>query len=104
MDCEEAARLLDRGEAVAVDVREPREWDAGHLRGSLHIPMRELGARQDELPAGTTIVAVCRTGNRSGAVTRALRDAGYEAENLEGGLKAWVRLGLPLEPPGGRVV
>lgn len=103
MDSVEAARLLERGDAVAVDVREPAEWNAGHIRDSLHIPMRELGLRQDELPTDRTIVAVCRTGNRSGAVTRALRNAGYSVENLEGGLKAWVREGLPLDPPDGRV-
>lgn len=104
MDPQEAARLLERGEAVAVDVREPAEWDAGRIRGSVHIPMRELVLRRSELPRETTIVAVCRTGNRSGAVTQALRNAGYSVENLEGGLKAWVREGLVLDPPGGRVI
>ena len=104
MEAREAAHLLERGEAVAVDVREPAEWDAGRIRGSLHIPMHELALRQGELPRETTIVAVCRTGNRSGAVTLALLDAGYRAENLEGGLVAWVREGLALDPPGGRVL
>jgi rhodanese-related sulfurtransferase len=103
MDVREAAALLDRGEAVALDVREPSEWRAGRMPGAKHVPMGELGARTSELPRDTTIVAVCRSGNRSGFVTHALRDAGFRAENLEGGMLAWVRAGLPVEPPDGRV-
>ena len=48
-------------------------------------------------------MVVCRSGQRSAAVTEALVRAGYEAENLAGGLYAWVAAGLPIEPPGGRV-
>ncbi|MCC6223882.1 MAG: rhodanese-like domain-containing protein [Thermoleophilia bacterium] len=91
------------GGAVALDVRELDEWEVGRIAGALHIPVGELAARQGELPAGRPIVAVCRSGQRSAAVTEALLRAGYEAENLTGGLHAWVAAGLPLEPPGGRV-
>jgi rhodanese-related sulfurtransferase len=73
------------------------------MPGAKHVPMGELGARTSELPRDTTIVAVCRSGNRSDFVTHALRDAGFRAENLEGGMLAWVRAGLPVEPPDGRV-
>lgn len=103
MNAREAAHLLERGEAVALDVREPAEWRAGRMAGALHIPMGQLAQRAGELPRETTIVAVCRSGNRSGIVTHALCQAGYRAENLEGGLKAWVRAGLPLEPAHGRI-
>jgi rhodanese-related sulfurtransferase len=48
-------------------------------------------------------VAVCRSGNRSGLATSALRRAGYDVDNLRGGLKAWQASGLPLDPPDGRV-
>ncbi len=103
MDVHEAARLLERGQAVAIDVREPSEWQAGRMPGARHLPLGELAHRADELPRETTIIAVCRSGNRSDLVTRALRDAGYPAHNLEGGMKAWVRAGLPLDPPDGRI-
>lgn len=91
------------GGALALDVREADEWEVGRIAGALHIPVGELVARQGELPAGRPIVAVCRSGQRSATVTEALIRAGYEAENLAGGLHAWVSAGLPLEPPGGRV-
>jgi rhodanese-related sulfurtransferase len=104
MKAQEAASLLACGEAIALDVREPDEWNAGRIAGALHIPMGELAQRQHELLRDRTIVAVCRRGNRSRMVTKALRRAGYEAENLDGGLKGWQRADLPLEPAGGRVV
>ena len=103
MDVHEAARLLEAGEAVALDVREPSEWRHGRIPGALHLPMAELPARSSLLPHDRTIVAVCRSGNRSGQVAQALRRQRYRIENLEGGLKAWRRAGLPLDPPDGRV-
>ncbi|MCL4289790.1 MAG: rhodanese-like domain-containing protein [Thermoleophilia bacterium] len=102
VDARAAADRLASG-SVALDVRELDEWEAGRIAGSRHIPMGVLVARQDELPAGMPIVVVCRSGQRSAAVTEALVRAGYEAENLAGGLHAWVAAGLPIEPPGGRV-
>lgn len=85
-----------RDELVFLDVREEDEWEAGHIDGSLHIPMGELGERQDELPADRPIVAVCRSGNRSAAVTEALKRAGYDVENLVGGVAEWDGVGLDL--------
>ncbi len=96
-----AARLADG--AVALDVRELDEWEVGRIAGAFHIPMGELVVRQGELPPGRPIVAVCRSGQRSAAVTEALVRAGYEAENLAGGMHAWVAAGLPIEPLGGWV-
>ena len=85
-----------RDELVFLDVRENDEWQAGHIEGAVHIPMGELAARQDELPQDRTIVAVCRTGRRSAAVTEALVRAGYDAHNLIGGVAEWKGVGLDL--------
>jgi len=84
-----------------LDVREPDEWEAGHIAGAQHIPLGELRERLAEVPKGRTILAVCRHGNRSEAATRGLRTLGYAVENLEGGVTAWKRAGLPLEAEGG---
>lgn len=81
------------GEIHLLDVREDDEWDAGHIEGAQHIPMGELVQRQDEIPKDETIVCVCRTGGRSGAVAGALSDAGYDAHNLEGGMQSWAAAG-----------
>lgn len=100
---QEARALLARDGALALDVRESFEWQHGRIREALHIPLGELGARLHELPRDRRIVAVCRSGSRSAAVTGALRQRGYDAVNLAGGMLAWAGSGLPLEPENGRV-
>ena len=95
IDADEARQRVDDG-AVLLDVREPEEWNAGRVDGSLWIPMREIGARQGDLPGDTPIVVICRSGHRSGKVVAALVQAGYDAVNLGGGIKAWDALGLPI--------
>ena len=77
------------GGRLLLDVREADEWDAGHAPAAVWIPLGELSARADELPATGRIVAICRTGARSLAVAAALIDAGYDAVNLDGGMRAW---------------
>ncbi len=99
MDAETARARRD--DFFLLDVREPDEWQAGHMTGSYHIPMRELGARQAELPQDRPILCICRSGNRSGTVTRSLAEAGYQVENLDGGLQQWESLGYDLETPDG---
>lgn len=85
-----------RDDLFLLDVREPAEWQAGHVDGATHIPMSELGAAQGALPTDRPILCICRSGQRSAMVTGALERAGYDAENLEGGLLAWVEARLPL--------
>ena len=88
VEAEEGRRLVDGG-AFLLDVREADEWDAGHAPEATWIPMGDLQARVGELPRDVTIVAICRTGSRSAAVTAALIGAGYDAVNLGGGMRAW---------------
>jgi sulfur-carrier protein adenylyltransferase/sulfurtransferase len=81
----------ERGEALMlVDVREPREFAAGHLLGAINMPMSELDRRLAELPAGSTAVFMCRSGGRSlRACGQALRGGTVTPLQLEGGLLAW---------------
>ena len=101
---EDAHERLSRREATILDVRERREWKAGHVPGSKNIPLSTLASRAHELPAQRTYVAVCRSGSRSRSATATLRNAGFDVLNLKGGMHAWHRAGLPLEPRNGRVV
>lgn len=96
-------RATDEGAAI-VDVRERQEWDAAHVPGALHIPLGELERRLGELPRDRPLVAACRSGSRSAEATRLLREHGYDAANLAGGMEAWQRAGLPIEPPAGEVI
>lgn len=99
MDANEASTRRD--ELFLLDVREDDEWAAGHVPGSVHVPMRELGARQADLPTDRTILCICRSGNRSSMVMRALADAGYDVENLDGGLQSWEAFGHDLQDISG---
>jgi rhodanese-related sulfurtransferase len=87
-------------ELVVLDVREDDEWQAGHVEGSVHIPLMQLGERYAELPAGQTLV-VCLVGSRSAYAAAFLLQQGHDAVNLEGGLVAWQRAGRPLVTDSG---
>ncbi|PPH00470.1 rhodanese-like domain-containing protein [Rathayibacter sp. AY1F6] len=89
----DAVGLVARDEVWLLDVREPHEWVAGHAPAAHHIPMGEIGARQDELPADTAILVVCHSGVRSAMVTQALDGAGYEVANVDAGMTAWAAAG-----------
>ncbi|HZD88244.1 MAG TPA: rhodanese-like domain-containing protein [Gaiellaceae bacterium] len=101
---EDAHDRASRREAVILDVRERREWRAGHAPGSKNIPLSTLAERHHELKDDRTYVAVCRSGGRSRSATAQLRAAGFEVLNVKGGMHAWRRAGLPLEPRNGRVL
>ena len=90
-----------RSDLHLLDVREQDEWDAGHIEGAQHIPLGQLAARLGEVPKEQTVVAVCRSGSRSDRAAKGLRQSGFEAENLDGGVTAWSRAGLPLVAKGG---
>jgi rhodanese-related sulfurtransferase len=83
-------------DAVVLDVREDDEWESGHIAGSTHVPLSELMARVDEVPATDPLVVVCRVGARSAQVAAWLRGQGRDAVNLAGGLDAWADAGRPL--------
>jgi len=93
----EAAQLVGEQGGVLLDVREPDEWVIVRAPGALHIPMRQLAASTDRLPAGGTIVCICHVGARSAIVADALAGAGYDAVNVTGGMEAWESEGLPVE-------
>ncbi len=99
----EAARLLEEGEALVLDVRDEEEWSAGHIPDAMWVPMEEVEGRLDDLPSAKRVVTVCRSGKRSSKVAAQLREHGFEADNVEGGMEAWQEAGLSMEPPHGRV-
>jgi len=95
---------LVAGGAQLIDVRESYEREAGRIPDdSAHIELDRLTAEADSLDRERAVVFYCRSGNRSALAAQAFAAAGYDAHNLDGGLKAWVADGLPLEPADGRV-
>jgi|1186.fasta_scaffold10323_3 rhodanese-related sulfurtransferase len=88
VSAEEGHDLVEAG-AVLLDVREADEWEAGHAPEATWIPLGEMQHRVGELPRDGRIVAICRSGSRSRVVAGALLQAGYDAVNLDGGMRAW---------------
>ncbi|MDP2832399.1 MAG: rhodanese-like domain-containing protein [Pseudomonadota bacterium] len=97
---QEAVMLFNHEDALLLDVREQSEWSDGHIARARHIPLGKLKDRLAELEKfkGKPIIAVCRSGNRSGSACGTLKKAGFEnLHNLAGGMQAWEQAGLPRE-------
>lgn len=95
----DATLKLNREDAVLVDVRETQEWDRGHIAGSRHIALGQIGKRLHELEKFKTkpVIVVCASGNRSSSACGALKRAGFEQVfNLSGGIGAWSDANLPV--------
>jgi rhodanese-related sulfurtransferase/DNA-binding HxlR family transcriptional regulator len=88
---EELLKRLRRSDVVLVDVRPAEEFDAGHIRGAISIPLDELDERVAELPEDSEIVAYCRGAFCAYAhqAVRTLRAEGRPARRLEGGWPEW---------------
>jgi len=80
-----------------VDVREPDEWDDGHIAGAVHIPLGDLLQRAAELDPKRPVVTVCHLGARSLIAADALLRAGFrDVVSMAGGMAAWERAGEPV--------
>jgi len=85
-------RLAQGDEIVLIDVREPYEWNIGHIEGAQHIPMQQIPKRLDEIPREKDVVMICRSGARSGHVQQHLLQQGFtRVKNLTGGMQRWAR-------------
>ncbi len=98
-----AAALIEAGDAELIDVRRPYEWEAGRIEGARHIEVNDLTGEAESISRDGTVIFYCRSGSRSALAAAAFRQAGWDARNLAGGLRAWVEHGLPLDPPDGQV-
>ncbi len=103
---DEIKTTLDRdkkGEFLLLDVRQPEEYEAGHIPGAMFIPLGELEARQGELDRGKKIIAYCRSGRRSMAAAIALCGLGFKGiHHLDGGIINWsheIITGIPERRP-----
>ena len=96
----QAVQLLNRKDAVMIDVREPAEFSAGHAPNAKNIPLAQLDKRIGELEKfkNRPAVVVCQTGSRSHAATALLKKAGFaEVVVLAGGIGAWQQANMPVE-------
>jgi rhodanese-related sulfurtransferase len=95
----EATLLINRQDALVLDVRETAEWSTGHIPNARHIALGHLGKHLSEIEKhkDKPVIVVCASGNRSGAGCRVLKQAGFQqVRNLAGGVNAWSDAGLPM--------
>ena len=105
VDVQRAHALLEAGEAVLVDVREPDEFAAARIEGAILAPLSRmpqawLGL---DLPADKTVIVMCRVGGRSGRVCEAFGPEGPDGQavvNMDGGILDWQAAGLPVITEG----
>lgn len=96
----QATQLINRKDALILDLREPKEYEGGRVPNAMHIPLSQLSSRGQELGKFTArpLIAYCGRGNRSRSAAGALAKLGFkEMYALRGGLRAWADAGLPLE-------
>ncbi|RCK74945.1 MAG: Sulfur carrier protein adenylyltransferase ThiF [Anaerolineae bacterium] len=83
--------------AFILDVRQPEEWNEGHIPNATLIPLDQLAQRVNELPRDREIVVVCRSGNRSREGTLILLENGFkQVSSMAGGILDWSAKGYPL--------
>ena len=102
IDPTRGAQLATDGSHILIDVREDSEWAAGHAPRARHVPLGAVA--NTDFPAGTPVIAVCRSGGRSSQAVTELAARGVDAHNLTGGMHAWAQAGLPVTDAHGRPV
>jgi rhodanese-related sulfurtransferase len=96
IEAQEAKALVEKGQAVVVDVRSRAAWDTGHVAGAFHVPMDELAARMAQLPKDKLVITYCTCPAEASAVGAAqkMQAAGFtRLAALKGGLSAWQQVG-----------
>ena len=96
----EATQLINRSDALVLDLRSAQEYASGHILGARNIPLAELERRIGELDKhrAKPVILHCGDGNRAGGAVGLLRKSGFgSVQNLAGGYAAWLAAGLPVQ-------
>ncbi|MEQ9080192.1 MAG: rhodanese-like domain-containing protein [Sandaracinaceae bacterium] len=84
VDGHEVRRMVLEEDAVLLDVRTEAEFESGHARSAINIPLQELASRRAELPRDLRIIVYCRSGGRSATAAALLSREGYEVLDAGG--------------------
>jgi len=86
------------GDAPLYDVREPGEYDSGHVDGAIAVPLGEVAESLDKFANDRRVYVICASGARSGRAVEYLRASGIDAHNVAGGTNAWIESGRHTTP------
>lgn len=98
INLDEASIIYEQHDATIIDVRRPDEYEAGHVKDAISIPVDDLFSRIEELPKGSKLLFICAQGVRSGLACEMAAAMGLDSDNLyniEDGTSAWIDKGLP---------
>jgi rhodanese-related sulfurtransferase len=95
IDAEELEQRRSTG-APLLDVRNPDEYEQGHVPGAVLIPLPELPDRLAEVPTGEPLLVICQGGGRSQRACEFLAADGRDVANVAGGTAGWVDSGRPV--------
>jgi hydroxyacylglutathione hydrolase len=85
-------------DGMLLDVREPDEYDHGHVPGAVNLPQADLATRLDDLPHDKTLFIICQSGYRARRAAQFLLQSGFkDVVSVQGGTNAWIAAGLPTE-------
>jgi rhodanese-related sulfurtransferase len=94
-----ARKLIATEGATALDIRDEDDFVEGHIAGAINVSENDLDSHLDELSKDAPVIVVCADGDRSSDVAERLREDGYEAASIKGGMGAWSKEDLPAQPP-----
>ena len=94
----QATHLINREDALVVDVRDPGDYGAGHILGAKNVPLSRLGDGDVLKRKDRPVIVYCDGSDRSSKAVSLLKKQGFaRVVNLSGGLRAWQQAGLPVE-------
>lgn len=99
VSAQQAVMLINRSDAVVVDIRDKKDFDAGHIVDAIHIPLSKLGTRVTEIDKykSAPVIVACRLGQHSADAVKVLKSAGFtNVLRLKGGMIEWRAQALPL--------
>jgi rhodanese-related sulfurtransferase len=98
IDPKRARELVASERAQAVDLRGDDDFASGHIAGALRAEADDLEQATETLDEDRPVIVVCADGERSAEAATHLRERGFEAAAVAGGMKAWTSEGLPVQP------
>jgi len=96
----EATRMINRENALILDIRETQDFTKGHIAGAYNLPASVVEKKLSELNRYKTcpVVVVCKMGTSAGSVVKKLKNQGFEqVVRLAGGMAEWTAASLPVK-------
>ncbi len=95
----QATKIINKGKAAIIDIRDQKQYQAGHILNAVHVPLSSLEQRIPKLEKfkGQPVIVVDESGKESDKAAALLKKEGFSQVNiLKGGMSSWVGEGLPV--------